>query len=70
VAEFVTFKVIDIQYSGGKINPTPVLCIDEAWLSSQSICKPSEQRVLKGKAFPLQAWRGPWGSRRLRLQNF
>jgi hypothetical protein len=23
-----------------------------------------------GKAFPLQAWTGPWGSRRLRLQNF
>ena len=26
--------------------------------------------VKKGKAFPLQAWTGPWGSRRLRLQNF
>jgi hypothetical protein len=26
--------------------------------------------VHKGKAFPLQAWTGPWGSRRLRLQNF
>jgi hypothetical protein len=24
----------------------------------------------KGKAVPLQAWTGPWGSRRLRLQNF
>jgi hypothetical protein len=24
----------------------------------------------KGKAFPLQAWRGPWDSQRLRLQNF
>ena len=24
----------------------------------------------KGKAFPLQAWTDPWGSRRLRLQNF
>jgi hypothetical protein len=24
----------------------------------------------KGKAFPLQAWTGHWGSRRLRLQNF
>ena len=24
----------------------------------------------RGKAFPLQAWTGPWGSRRLRLQNF
>ena len=24
----------------------------------------------KGKAFPLQAWTGPWGFRRLRLQNF
>jgi hypothetical protein len=23
----------------------------------------------KGKALPLQAWIGPWGSRRLRLQN-
>jgi hypothetical protein len=23
-----------------------------------------------GKTFPLQAWTGPWGSRRLRLQNF
>jgi hypothetical protein len=22
------------------------------------------------KAFPLQAWRDPWGSRRLRLLNF
>jgi hypothetical protein len=25
--------------------------------------------LVKGKAFPLQAWRDPWGSRRLRLQN-
>jgi hypothetical protein len=25
---------------------------------------------VKGKAFPLQAWTGLWGSRRLRLQNF
>jgi hypothetical protein len=25
---------------------------------------------VKGKAFPPQAWTGPWGSRRLRLQNF
>jgi hypothetical protein len=24
----------------------------------------------KGKAFPLQAWRGPWVSQRLRLQDF
>jgi hypothetical protein len=24
----------------------------------------------KSKAFPLQAWRGPWGFRSLRLQNF
>jgi hypothetical protein len=24
----------------------------------------------KGKAFPLQAWTGPWGSRMLRVQNF
>jgi hypothetical protein len=24
----------------------------------------------KGKAFPLQAWTGPWGSRRLRLPEF
>jgi hypothetical protein len=24
----------------------------------------------KGKAFPMQAWTGPWDSRRLRLQNF
>jgi hypothetical protein len=23
----------------------------------------------KGKAFPLQNWTDPWGSRRLRLQN-
>ena len=28
----------------------------------------SEQQ--KKKAFPLQAWTGPWGSTRLRLQNF
>jgi hypothetical protein len=26
--------------------------------------------VKKGKAFPLQAWTGPWGSRRLRLLEF
>jgi hypothetical protein len=26
--------------------------------------------VVKGKAFPLQAWTGPWDSRELRLQNF
>jgi hypothetical protein len=24
----------------------------------------------KGKAFPLQAWTGPWDSRRLKVQNF
>ena len=24
----------------------------------------------EGKAFPLEAWTGPWDSRRLRLQNF
>ena len=24
----------------------------------------------KGKAFPLQAWPGPWDSMSLRLQNF
>jgi hypothetical protein len=27
-------------------------------------------KVIKLKAFPLQAWTNPWGSRRLRLQNF
>jgi hypothetical protein len=26
--------------------------------------------TVKLKAFPLQAWTDPWGSRRLRLQNF
>ena len=26
--------------------------------------------VCKDKAFPLQAWTGPWGSQRLRLQEF
>jgi len=26
--------------------------------------------VKKGKAIPLQAWTGPQGSRRMRLQNF
>jgi hypothetical protein len=26
-------------------------------------------KTVKGKAFPLQAWAGPWGSRTLRLQN-
>jgi hypothetical protein len=31
---------------------------------------PSLKQGIKGKAFPLQAWTGPWGSRRLRLQNF
>jgi hypothetical protein len=25
---------------------------------------------VKGKTFPLQAWTGHWGSRRLSLQNF
>ena len=29
-----------------------------------------KRMLAKGKAFPLQAWTGPWGSRRLRLQNF
>ena len=31
---------------------------------------PIHASILKGKAFPLQAWTGPWGSRKLRLQNF
>jgi hypothetical protein len=26
--------------------------------------------LVKGKAFPLLGWTGPWGSRRLRVQNF
>jgi hypothetical protein len=26
--------------------------------------------IVKEKAIPLQAWTGPWGSRRLRLQDF
>ena len=25
---------------------------------------------VKGKAFPVQVWTGPWGSQKLRLQNF
>jgi hypothetical protein len=29
-----------------------------------------KKRIGKGKAFPLQPWTGPWGSRRTRLQNF
>ena len=29
-----------------------------------------KMQKIKGKAFPLQAWTGIWGSRRLRLQNF
>jgi len=28
------------------------------------------QHIIKGKAIPLQAWTGPEGSRRLRLQDF
>jgi len=31
---------------------------------------PSKCRTRKGKAIPLQAWTGPKGSRRLRLQDF
>ena len=27
-------------------------------------------QICKGKAFPLQAWTGPWGFSSLRLQNF
>ena len=34
-----------------------------------SIIRPVLDGKGKGKAFQLQAWRGPWGSRRLRLQN-
>jgi len=30
----------------------------------------TENIQLKGKAMPLQAWRGPEGSRRLRLSDF
>ena len=26
--------------------------------------------IVKGKAFPLQVWTGPWGSWRLMLKNF
>jgi hypothetical protein len=33
-------------------------------------CKYTEYVKVKGKAFLLQAWTGPWGSRRLRLQYF
>jgi len=32
--------------------------------------KTPRQRGKKGKAIPLQAWRGPEGSRRLRLPDF
>jgi hypothetical protein len=30
----------------------------------------SQTATVKGRAFPLQAWAGPWGSRRLRLLIF
>jgi hypothetical protein len=35
-----------------------------------AVCVKIRCKKKKGKAFPLQAWTGPWGSRRLRLQNF
>jgi len=28
------------------------------------------RKIIKGKAIPLQAWKGPEGSRRLRLSDF
>jgi hypothetical protein len=34
-----------------------------------TLTKRKGTRDVKGKAFPLQAWTGPWGSWRLRLQN-
>jgi hypothetical protein len=39
-------------------------------LFDQQIHILSRKDIGKGKAFPLQAWRGSWGSRRLRLKNF
>jgi hypothetical protein len=50
---------------------------------TETVCKPCRIMLVasnsykfvssvnsKGKAFPLQAWAGPWGSRRMGLQNF
>jgi len=31
---------------------------------------PAQINKVKGKAIPVQAWRGPEGSRRLRIPNF
>jgi hypothetical protein len=44
--------------------PTPPIC------SLTKVQAFSAKVKSKGKAFPLQASIGPWGSRRLRLQNF
>ena len=35
-----------------------------------SVTSVGDLQGVKGKAFPLQAWTGLWGSRRLRLQDF
>ena len=50
------------------------ICAQNARSAAETLCQMQNKLTLllwgKGKAFPPQAWTGPWGSRRLRLQNF
>jgi len=53
------------------LNITNILYVSYAFWHDHIIAGASEKSVVsKGKAILLQAWTGPEGSRRLRLQDF
>jgi len=39
-------------------------------MAASCVIIPNARLLSKGKAVPLQAWAGPWASRRLRLPEF
>ena len=56
---------------GPRFDPRTIQLVASRYTNSAIATRNSPQYEVKkkGKAFPLQAWRGPWVSWRLRLQN-
>jgi hypothetical protein len=64
----INYKTINIADVECKIRTLMALTLIYAVIWCIINC--TERSAVKGKAFPIQAWTGPWGSWRLRLQNF
>jgi hypothetical protein len=56
---------VDMTFCANEMNPRA-----GTWTRLKLHASICTVKIRKGKAFPLLAWTGPWGSRRLRLQNF